>query len=255
VSSTESCLDYVSDRHWMAQMTQTPPYLLPFVLAVDPVVDDTIDWYLPPGDAPAPAVMFVHGGPLPPALRPKPRRWPVYQGYGALAVSRGLVGVTFDHRFSGYDALQDASSDIADVVARVRSHPRVDQDRLAIWAFSGGGVLLGRWMAARPDWLRCVAASYPTCRLQLPRDDAPPSMIDALDATGSLPILLTRCGLERAELANMVAEFVAAAARVGAHLDIVDVPSGHHAFDVLDDTDESRSALATAIDWVVAHVR
>jgi hypothetical protein len=70
-----------------------------------------------------------------------------------------------------------------------------------------------------------------------------PSMIDALDTARSLPILLTRCGLERAELSSMVAEFVAAAARVGAHLD------------VLDDTDESRSALATAIEWVVAHVR
>ena len=37
----------------------------------------------------------------------------------------------------------------------------------------------------------------------------------------------------------MVAEFVAAAARVGAHVHNVDVASGHHAFDVLDDTDES----------------
>jgi hypothetical protein len=55
-------LEYGPSRHGMAQMTQTPPCLLPFVLAVspvDPVVDDTIDWYLPPGDARAPGGMSL----------------------------------------------------------------------------------------------------------------------------------------------------------------------------------------------------
>jgi hypothetical protein len=45
-----------------------------------------------------------------------------------------------------------------------------------------------------------------------------------------------------------------AATRVGSTLDIVDAPLGLHAFDVLDDSDESRSALVAAMDWVASHV-
>src|SRR5687768_12474003 len=79
------------------------PFLSPFVLPVVEVArrrEGIVDIYTPLGadHLPRPAIVFIHGGPLPPELQPKPRDWPVFTGYGSFAASRGVVGVTLDHR-------------------------------------------------------------------------------------------------------------------------------------------------------------
>jgi acetyl esterase/lipase len=48
--------------------------------------------------------------------------------------------------------------------------------------------------------------------------------------------------------------FVSSARAAGASLDIVDVPQGQHAFDVVDDTEWSRAAVEEALVWVCAHL-
>src|SRR5690348_890205 len=76
-------------------------YLNPFVLSVETRPAErrgTVDLYLPDATQPQPAIVFVHGGPLPEPVRPRPRDWPVYQAYGSMAAAAGLVGVTVDHR-------------------------------------------------------------------------------------------------------------------------------------------------------------
>lgn len=239
-------------------MSATPPYLHPFVLPIEPVEpvrEDAIDWYLPAAGGRAPAVVFIHGGPVPPDLQPPPTGWPVFQGYGAWAARAGLVGVTFDHGFTALSALDDAQADIERVVETVRGHARVDGDRVLLWGFSGGGMLLGRWIASPPGWLRGVAATYPCCR---PLEEVPHQqvgMADAVASAGDLPLLLTRVGLEREALAQTVAELVDAAHETGARLDIVDVPNGHHGFDHRDDTEESHEAICAAMTWVERTVR
>jgi hypothetical protein len=67
----------------------------------------------------------------------------------------------------------------------------------------------------------------------------------------ALPIVLTRVGLERPEVAGTVEAFVATAGAAGADLTIVDVPHGQHGFDVLDHTDESRRAVDRAVALVL----
>lgn len=56
--------------------TKPPSHLLPFLLDVPELPrerTDDIDLYLPPGaDGPRPAVVFVHGGPVPAEARPTP---------------------------------------------------------------------------------------------------------------------------------------------------------------------------------------
>src|SRR5262245_45244360 len=49
------------------------------------------------GNDRAPAVFFVHGGPIPADMTP-PTQWGVFVSYGQLAAASGLVGVTFNHR-------------------------------------------------------------------------------------------------------------------------------------------------------------
>jgi acetyl esterase/lipase len=235
-----------------------PDHLNPFVLPIDVVSAERrgpVDLYLPEAPQPCPAVVFVHGGPIPPDLRPTPRDWPVYQGYGSVAATRGVVGVTVDHRLHGPADYPLAAADVAAAVEMVRADPRVDADRVAIWFFSGGGLLLADWLRTPPRWLRCVAATYPVLA-PLARWVVDPRFrpAEAVISAEALPIVLTRVGREHPEVAATVEAFVEAARARGAALEIVDVPDGRHGFDTLDHTDESRLAVERALDAVLAAV-
>jgi len=235
-----------------------PPHLRPFVLPTPRVErerGDTVDFYLPAGGGRVPAIVFVHGGPVPADLRPTMRETPVYVGYGSQAAARGVVGVTADLRLHDLTDYPRAAGDAAAAVDAARRHRRVDPDRIAVWAFSGGGLLLADWLREPPGWLRCLGATYP---LLAPWDGAPIEdrfrPADALAGAGSVPIVLTRVGRERPWLAGAVAEFLAAARVCGVPVEVVDVPNGQHAFDMLDHTDESRRAVHAAFDAVLAHL-
>ncbi|AGZ44440.1 alpha/beta hydrolase [Actinoplanes friuliensis] len=241
-------------------MAEEPTFLRPFVLsppAREPERTGQVDTYVPDGDGPFPVVLLVHGGPLPPELRPTPRDWPVFQGYAAALAEQGILASVVDHRL--YAVPQDdgvlfdyvtAAADVAEAVETVRADKRADPARVVLWFFSGGGLLSAEWLRAAPEWLRGVALTYP---LVVPRADGStdPRFGPVKDVLGEgvelPPILLTRAGLEDPRLAVPLEEFVAAA---GVPMEIVDVPNGHHSFDMLDHTEESRAAVRRAIGWV-----
>lgn len=57
-----------------------------------------MDSYAGGADEPArPAVVFVHGGPVPEGNHPEPRDWHGFVGYATVAARAGLVGLTFNH--------------------------------------------------------------------------------------------------------------------------------------------------------------
>jgi hypothetical protein len=249
-------------------MTDLPAYLRPFVLGVldgpDVRVDrlGEIDFYRPVGTARTGAILFVHGGPGPAGLEVMPREWPVYRGYATAAARRGVVAAVVDHSLiHGFDRLVAAADEVEAAIGVLRSDPRVDPDRVALWFFSGAGLLAGEWLDSHPDWLRCVALTYPL----LATPPGVEELVNAAEVIGKhdrgggvgkassrdLPVLLTRAGLELEELAGPVAEFVSAG---GTALDIIDVPKGHHGFDMLDHTEESRAAVTKALDWAIAHL-
>ncbi|GHF47100.1 esterase [Streptomyces mashuensis] len=249
-----------------------PQHLRPFLLDVPDVSDASdvsrerignVDFYLPAGpddEDPAPAVVIVHGGPVPAAARPTPREWPSLTGYARYAAGEGVVGVTFDHRLHDVTDYGRAAEDIAAAVALVREHPRVDADRVALWFFSGSGLMTADWLAAPPAWLRCLAATYPILA-PLPNwgmgggdGDAGSRFrpTAAVAGAGGLPIVLTRVGLEMAEIAATVEEFLAAAGKCGADVEVIDVPHGHHGFETRDADDEaSREAVHRAMRAVL----
>ncbi|MHA6761929.1 dienelactone hydrolase family protein [Streptacidiphilus sp. PAMC 29251] len=243
------------------------PFTRPFVLDVTvpgqpKERNGRLDLHLPePGAAPGPwpAVLFVHGGPLPPDLVPAPRDWPFFLGYGRYAASLGVVGAVVEHRLYGITEYPQAADDVAEAVDQLRADPRVDPDRIALWFFSGGGLLAADWIAARPGWLRCAALNYPVLQ-PLPGWGAVgprfrPS--DALRAGGGglPPVVLTRAGLETPQIAATVEEFVRAAEETKAPVEIIDVPNGVHGFETANPTDESRAAVTQAMRTVLAHLR
>ncbi|MEG8275333.1 alpha/beta hydrolase [Streptomyces sp. AHA2] len=237
----------------------SPAHLRPFPLDVPEVARDRkgqVDLYVPAGEPPRPAVIFVHGGPVPAGARPTPRDWPTLVGYARLAAAEGAVGVTLDHSLHDVADYERAAGDVADAVRAVRSDPRVDPERIALWFFSGGGLLTADWLAEPPAWLRCLAASYPVLA-PLPNWGLTDSRFHparAVARAGGLPLVLLRAGLETPEIAATVEAFVTAAQDCGARLELVDVPDGHHGFETLDPPEETRPALLHAMRSVIAHL-
>ncbi|MDX6278964.1 MAG: hypothetical protein QOH03_35 [Kribbellaceae bacterium] len=241
----------------MTLMTDLPPYLQPFVLDVAQGAEHRVDrvgeldFYRPAGTARTGAILLVHGGPGPAHLEVSPRDWPVYQGYATAIAQRGQVAVLANHSLiRGFDQLSTAADDVEAAVGVLRADPQVDPERVVMWFFSGAGLLAGEWLDSRPDWLRAVALTYPLLATP-PGVDELVSAAEVIGKHTDLPVLLTRVGREREELARLVAEFVSAG---GAALDIIDVPKGQHGFDMLDHSEESRAAVTKALDWAIAHL-
>ncbi|MCH0542184.1 dienelactone hydrolase family protein [Streptomyces sp. MUM 203J] len=251
---------------------ETPPHLRPFLLDGPEAVitrerSGRVDLYLPDAGAdgedlaagaPRPAIVFVHGGPVPAEARPTPRDWPGLRGYGRYAARLGVVGVTLDHRLHDLGGYGDAAEDLAAAVELVRADPRVDGDRVALWFFSGGGLLAADWLAESPTWLRCVAVTYPILA-PLPNwglSDSRFRPVAAVSAAAGAapPVVLTRVGREMPEIAATVAEFLAAAEESGAPVEVVDLPDGEHGFETTDHGDAARRAVQGAMRRVRAHL-
>lgn len=214
-----------------------------------------VDLHLPTGDGPRPAVVLVHGAPLPPGLA-DPRDWLLYRGYGALVAEQGLVGAVVSYRVDERTGFPGAAEDVAAAVAQVRADPRVDADRLVLWFFSGGGLLMADWLRDTPSWLRGLVGTYPLL-VPLPgwEVDARFRPVDAVASAGDLPILLVRAGRDMPPLLAGLEAFTAAAAAADRSVRILDVPDGQHGFDALDHTDQSRDAVRATRDAVVALLR
>jgi acetyl esterase/lipase len=225
----------------------------------------TLDVYQPPG-APAgsrlPAVLMIHGGPGP---RLGAKNMGVYTSYGRLLAASGLVTVTFNHRFLAPERLLDAASDVEAAAAWVLDHAgelSIDGERLAFWAFSGGGPFLS--LALRKGGLaaRALVAYYAALDLQ----EKPPGASEALsDETrrdfspvhhvrgsgGPIPpILVARAGLDQPFLNAGIDRFVQEALAANASLDLFNHPAGRHGFDILDDDARSREIIARTIEFL-----
>ncbi|WP_037859846.1 alpha/beta hydrolase [Streptomyces sp. NRRL S-241] len=240
-------------------MSETPDFVnAPFVLPVEPVAPERIgiiDLYLPEGaTGPSPAVVFVCGGPLPAELPwNRPRDWPVYRGYGSLVAAHGAAAAPLQLPLHEYADFPRAAQALAQAIETLRADPRIDADRIAIWFFCGGGPLISGWLRETPEWLRCLAATYPVLGSRPGKELLPEfEPARALAEAGALPpIVLTTVGLEDPLIAETEARFVEVAQEQGVRIEVIDVPNGHHGFDFMDDTQESREAVLQALKSVI----
>lgn len=213
---------------------------------------ETFDLYTPNPSEPKPAVVFVHGGPVPKDQHPKPRTWPVFTGYGALAASAGLVGVTFNHRLYTMEHYPDSAIDLSAVVDQAREQPQIDSDRIVLWFFSGGGGLAADWLRTPPTWLRGIAWTYPVLVPPPdwpgdgPRFDCSRAITDAPE----LPKLLVRVSDEYPSFKDTQDAVVEAARTSASKLDIIDVPRASHGYEAHGYQETSRHLTTEAMSWM-----
>ncbi|MEU4194262.1 hypothetical protein AB0E69_20370 [Kribbella sp. NPDC026611] len=234
-------------------MPADPPFVLP-VPDVTRALHDSLELYLPSTADPAPAVLLVHGVPYSAEGRSLPSAWQIYQGYASQLADRGCVATTVDHSPDGLPDDDRSNAALAAAIDSLRTHPRVDGDRVALWFFSGAGPLASAFLRRPPSWLRCVALTYPVLgdsELVTVRGVHP---VEAVKGAGALPLVITVVGRELPDVAPTQPPFVEAARAAGAELTLIEVPEGRHGFDVLDHTEESRQAVVAALSAVTISV-
>ncbi|HEX8491202.1 MAG TPA: alpha/beta hydrolase [Pyrinomonadaceae bacterium] len=231
-----------------------------------------MDVYRPqnlPRGARRPAVVFLHGGALPSNLRTKPKEWGVYVSYGQLAAASGFVGITFNHRFYGWDmkSLTDARSDVAEALAYIRSNAEslgVDRDRICLWALSAGSLFLGQAIVDAPPFIRCMVSYYavmdleslrkerPAITDEVMREFSPTSRLKGAEKTFA-PIFIARAGRDEAGFNVAVDRFIQEAVSRKATLDFSNHAEGQHGFDVLDNNERTREIIRRTIEFIKAH--
>jgi dienelactone hydrolase len=184
----------------------------------------------------------------------RPPQWPAYQGYAALLAQAGLVGGMFEHGFVDDETLGVARDDVRHALELLRADPRADGDRIGLWFFSNGGLLMGSFLDPAPTGVVAVAGTYAApADPDLDGTDFPPAVETA--ATSSVPLLLVRPEHDFEWIVPATDELLERCASAGRAVDVIDVPGGHHGFETVDDTDAARDAIRASIAWWAARLR
>jgi acetyl esterase/lipase len=232
----------------MADLRFLQPFVAPYE-PVEPIAVAGLEVYRPE-KRPAPAVVLVHGGPVPAALPQRPPSWPTFRGYGSLLAAAGVTGVMFEHGYRTPRDLDRAAEDVRRAVAEARAAAAVDPERVVLWFFSGGATLAGPWLAEPPPWLAAVVLTYPQLD-HWPGVGSGPTTPVSVAAAVRTPVLLVRVEHELDLLVPAQEDFVAACPAVS----VLDVPGAHHGFETIDDTPGARVAIADSVAWAADRAR
>jgi len=228
-----------------------------------------------PGDAapeaPLPLVVLVHGGPIPEGASAK--NMGIFQSLGRLLAASGLAGVAFSHRFYRPSMLLEAAGDLRDALRHLRDGALgygLDPERVALWAFSGGGPLLSSALRDAAPYLKALVAYYAVLDLrERPPGAAPGGPEDLTDETrqafspayhiglrgrGAPPILVARAGADNPWLNASIDRFAARALESNAEIEVLNHPDGRHGFDLLDDVPRSHEILRRTLDFLRARL-
>lgn len=204
--------------------------------------------------APSPAVILIHGGPVPGNLLTEPKDWGLFESFGRLIGASGLAAIMFNHRFFGYDQAPQALGDIQHLIAHVSSNTQslgVDATRLCLWFFSGGGVFLASFLHEAREAIRCIVAYYAVLHAPAPQFSATTQMAES---RGRIPpMLIARAGLDLPQLNEAIDQFIQQALKKNAMLDLLNHAAGQHGFDSRDDNERTRDILRRTVEFIRLH--
>lgn len=217
-----------------------------------------------------PAVLYIHGD-GPPEMLEGIKDAGQYVGWGQLAAASGLIGVTANHRSTERRTkLPAVAQDADDLVAYVRANAadlRIDGERLCLWSCSGGPPAgLRTALRDTPAYVRCIVSYYGMLCLRLLREHVAPSVSDDVlrefspasylrdNADRIAPFLLARAGRDHPHFNTAADVFIAEALAANITIEILNHPTGQHAFDILDDDGRSREIIARTLAFMAHHL-
>lgn len=229
-----------------------------------------MDVYIPSHlgkDERRPVVLFIHGSV--PAGSPA-KNMGVYRSWGRLVAASGMVGVTFTHRL-GYPKprLSEAASDVSTAINYIRANAaslRIDQDRICLAAYSGGGPMLSVAMRDPPAYVRCLVAFYAFLDIEqseLHRTHETPEALKSFspinylagDAGKLAPMFIARAGLDEIpKLNDSIDRFTREAISKNAAITVANHPQGVHGFDSQTNDDRSREIIRSALAFMRTHL-
>jgi len=172
-----------------------------------------------------PAVVFINGvGDGPRGGRLKD--WGIYQSWGRTVAASGWVGVTFSSRGPS----TESGPDIADLfafLAKDGARLGIDTSRIAAWVCSANVTSGLKFLMERAGRGVIGAVVY--------YGDS-----DLARIRTDLPIYYVRAGLDNPDLNARIDRLWAHALAAGAPWEMVNASESHHAFDALDETEQSR---------------
>ena len=228
-----------------------------------------MDIYIPPdlvADTRLPAVIFVHGGPVGAA-----KDWPFFQSYGKLMAASGLVGVTFNHRYTGIEskAMEISFSDVEAAIRFIRTKSasyNIDPDRIALWVFSGGGPHLSIVLRNQMKFIRCMVSYYGVIDIstmaklvgktpQQSMEKYNPITYLTKEYDHQPPVLIGRAGRDFVpEINRDIEKFLSGLLSLNSDVSLLNHPSGVHGFDNKNDDEQSRYIIKTTILFLKSHL-
>lgn len=229
-----------------------------------------MDVYAPPRLAEGerrPAVFLIHGS-VPPGSPAK--NMGTFRSWGRLVAASGMVGVAFTHRL-GYPEprLHEAAADVGSALDYVRSNAdalNIDDDRICLVAFSGGGPLLSAAMRERPAYVRCMVALYAFMDIRQSELHKAHESAETLTSFSPIthlaggdgrlaPIFVARAGLDEvATLNDSIDRFVGEAILRNTPVTVANHPRGVHGFDTQTDDDRSREIVRGVLSFLKTHL-
>jgi dienelactone hydrolase len=177
----------------------------------------------------APALIFFNH-----AVGPQRTNFVFYPRWAEIAAAKGLVAVVPDLRLgtsaSEFDLL------LTHLAERAAEYG-VDANAIAVYA--GSGNVFTALPAVEDPQRTAVKAAvmyYGAAEVKTLRMD--------------LPVLLVRAGLDRPGVNTAMAALAAAAVAQNAPLTLLNHPTGHHAFEIVDDDAATRAVIDATIEFV-----
>lgn len=228
-----------------------------------------LDVYLPTSSPKAPAIVLISGGGAEGAPRDF-RDAGVYQSYGRLLAASGFVVISYSKRYArGPAGTNNGAEDTRDLIAYLREHAaelHMDKERIALWAFSAGGLMLAPFLHEPPPYVRALACFY--CVSDVTQDSwagvpgITPEQVERAAAMFStanqihgadrilIPLFVGRAGLDSPGLNRTIDRLVQEALSKNMSIEVWNHPAGRHGFDILDDNARSREIIARAIAFL-----
>lgn len=191
-----------------------------------------MDVYYPPDfkGGKLPVVIFINGvGIL------DLKDWQVYVDWGKLTAASGMIAITHQSR-----SADTAAADSADLLSYVRSNAaslKVDENRIGLWACSANvRVGLPLAMDESRKYIRTAVMYYGVMNSERVRFD--------------VPMLVARAGQDVPFINNTIDAYITRAVAQDAPLTLISYADGQHAFDILDNNDQTKEIVRQTLDFL-----